>query len=184
MINETRLAEWIASDTTRMRALVLAADLALPDWCIGAGFVRNLAWDKLHGFEWATPLSDIDLIYFDRRQCDRCRDVELQARLASMAPDLRWSVKNQARMHIRNDDAPYQSTEDAMRCWPEVETAVGARLHASRRIEIIAPFGLATLFDLKVTPNPTRPRPEAFAQRLAEKQWLSRWPRLTLNDGG
>lgn len=31
-------------------------------------------------------------------------------------------VKNQARMHLRNGDRPYQSATDAMRYWPETAT--------------------------------------------------------------
>ena len=178
---EGRLCAWIAADVLRMRALTAAASLALPDWCIAAGFVRNLVWDRLHGYQHATPLSDIDLIYFDRTRCDAQRDNDIEAALSAVAPGLHWSVKNQARMYLRNGDPPYRSTEDAMSHWPEVETAVGVRLDAEHRIAIVAPFGLDTLFNLKVTPNPKRPRPGAFAQRLAEKRWLSRWPRLSVN---
>jgi len=30
-------------------------------------------------------------------------------------PDIRWSARNQARMHIRNGDPPYAGTTDALR---------------------------------------------------------------------
>lgn len=59
-MQEDLIREWIADDPLRMRALQLAREQDLPDWCIAAGFVRNLGWDKLHGSETPTPLEDID----------------------------------------------------------------------------------------------------------------------------
>jgi uncharacterized protein len=178
---QVRLIDWVEADSWRMNKLRIAASLELADWCIAVGFVRNLAWDRLHGYEHASPLSDIDLVYFDRATCDRERDEKIEARLNREEPATRWSVRNQARMHLRNGDPPYGSTEDAMHYWPEIETAVGVRFDAARRIEIVSPFGLASLFDLRITHNPKR-APDVFARRVAEKRWLSIWPRLTLAD--
>lgn len=48
-----------------MEALSIASTLELSEWCLAAGFVRNLVWDRLHGFGCATDLNDIDLINFD-----------------------------------------------------------------------------------------------------------------------
>tara|TARA_R110001583_G_scaffold168044_1_gene320863 strand:+ start:628 stop:1014 length:387 start_codon:yes stop_codon:yes gene_type:complete len=108
-----------------MEALELASRLGLNDWCLAAGFVRNLIWDKLHSKEILTPLNDIDLIYFDSDIIDENTDLEYELRLKSLS-SFPWSVKNQARMHIRNNDRPYVSTSDSMSYWVEVETAVGA----------------------------------------------------------
>ncbi|MGL5397083.1 MAG: nucleotidyltransferase family protein, partial [Shewanella sp.] len=59
-----RLRSWLSQDNERMRALELVLQCAqvhsMPQWCIAAGFVRNLVWDKLHGFD-RQPLNDIDL---------------------------------------------------------------------------------------------------------------------------
>src|SRR5688572_20445549 len=113
-MHEQLLCDWIEADPLRMRALALAAELALSDWCIAAGFVRNLVWDKLHGFQQPTALGDIDLIYFDAADACAERDEVLEEGLRTRDPVLPWSVRNQARMHVRNDDAPYASTSDAM----------------------------------------------------------------------
>lgn len=172
------LRKWVRDDPLRMRALEAAACLRLPDWCIAAGFMRNLVWDKLHRFARATPLTDIDLLYFDCAQTDEWRDASLAAQLRTIAPGLSWSVKNQARMHLRNGDPPYRSTADAMRHWVEIETAVGVRLNSDGELEVISPFGLGSLFDLRITPNPMRARHDAFERRLREKRWLSIWPKL------
>lgn len=168
---------WIALDAWRTEALAIAADMGLPDWCLAAGFVRNLVWDKTHGFAKTTPLNDIDLVYFNPCDTTEARDLHIE-RVLNEHADFPWSVKNQARMHRRNADRPYTSTADAMRYWVEVETAVGARLDRHGKIELVAPFGLNALMAGTVTMNPKRPKPADFRDRVESKGWLARWPRL------
>lgn len=48
-----------------LRALRAVRELALPDWCIGAGALRNAVWDSLHGHTQPSELRDIDVAYFD-----------------------------------------------------------------------------------------------------------------------
>ncbi|WP_434154967.1 nucleotidyltransferase family protein [Pseudomonas sp. JZ134] len=123
------------------------------------------------------PLTDIDVIYFDPVCRDPERDTELENRLRACAA-LPWSVKNQARMHKRNGDAPYHSSLDAMSYWVEMETALAARLLPGGQIKIASPFVQHGLFKLHVTPNPKRYKPEAFRQRQHEKGWARRWSKL------
>lgn len=162
-----------------MKALNAAAAMGLPGGCLAAGFVRNLAWDRMHGFSSPTTLNDIDLIYFDPSDISEERDRHIEKRLKSMA-DLPWSVKNQARMHARNLDQPYTSTADAMSYWVEVQTAVGASLDDNGEVVIIAPFGVESLFDFTITLNAKRPKPLDFKRRIAEKRWLEIWPQLRM----
>lgn len=181
-MHEELICEWLTQDPMRMRALHLARELRLPDWCIAAGFVRNLVWDRLHGFDIPTPLDDIDLVYFDPQHLAREQDRQIEQTLAAVDPSLPWSVRNQARMHERNGDAPYQSTIDAMSYWVEQETAVGARLDSSGNIEIVSAFGLDGLLARRITPN-RRKRNSAmeFSARLARKNWLWIWPDLRVD---
>ena len=176
---EAQIKEWIKEDSERMRALSIAAELCLPGWCIAAGFVRNLVWDKLHNFSAATPLNDIDLIYFNPTDAADATDRVIEAKLRGIS-DSPWSVKNQARMHERNLDGPYTSTSNAMSYWPEVETAVGVAFGDSREIIIFAPFGIEPLFDFTITLNPKRPKALDFRKRVARKKWLETWPKLTV----
>lgn len=175
-----KIARWLTSDVSRMTVLDVLAEMQLPDAWLAAGFVRNLVWDRLHRYAVATPLADLDVIYFDATDCRPERDREIEALLAAQAPGWPWSVKNQARMHLRNGDRPYRDCRDAMAHWPEVETALAARLTADGELEVVSPFAQEGLFALHLTPNPWRPRPEAFRQRLATKGWLERWPRLRI----
>ena len=91
---EARLVAIASRSTWLMSALAAARKLDLASWCIGAGAVRALVWDALHCFPTPTPLSDVDLVYFDTSELSQERDAELQGRLAAMLPDLPWEVTN------------------------------------------------------------------------------------------
>lgn len=177
MDREYQIISWIKQDNMRMKALRIAGSLQLNDWCIAAGFVRNLIWDKLHHYSSSTPLNDLDLIYFDSsrasQEFDKLIEKDLVARSA-----LPWSVKNQARMHSRNNDDPYTSTTHAMRHWVELETAIGARLSSSGQIELVVPFGIEANFGSTITINPGRVKPIDFKHRIESKRWLELWPNL------
>ena len=175
------LKEWIEADSQRMAALRTASKLSLPGWSLAAGFVRNLAWDKFHCFDQATPLNDIDLIYFDPDDVSKERDREIEQ---SLGAELPWSVKNQARMHSRNQDPLYLSAADAMTYWVEVETAVGACLNEEGALQLIAPFGVESLFSGTISLNPKRPKIEECKRRIQDKRWLELWSKLKIADCG
>ena len=183
-----RLAELrtlIASDRRRMDVLRLVRDLGLPDCWVAAGFVRNCVWDHLHGRAASLPAGDIDVIWFDPAACNAAHDAGLEAALRDRDATLDWSVKNQARMHARNGDTPYESATDAMRYWPETATAVGVRLGARDGIEVAAPFGLDDLFALVVRPTSrfAAEKHPVYLERLLAKQWKQAWPRLQIHTG-
>lgn len=175
-----QLLSLIAADPWRMACVRAVADLGLPDCWIGSGFVRAPLWDRLHGYARPTPLNDIDVIYFDAENAEPARDEVLEARLMRSMPGAPWSVRNQARMHRRNGDRPYRSTEDALRHWLETTAAVAVRLNREGQLRLLAPFGLDDVMALTV-----RPTPHARAHRLAEyrgrsaaKNWTAQWPRV------
>ncbi|MEJ2456857.1 MAG: nucleotidyltransferase family protein, partial [Novosphingobium sp.] len=124
----THLVSLIEADAPRMRALAAVHTLELPDSWIGAGFVRDAVWDHLHDRALSFLTGDIDVIWFDPARSGRVFDRALDSRLRALLPGLDWSVKNQARMHLRNGDAPYRDTADAMTHWPETATDVAVRL--------------------------------------------------------
>jgi len=179
----TTLQTLLASDPACMRVLAQVRDLALPDCWVGAGFVRNRVWDHLHGRVPSALEGDIDVIWFDAgRGATQERDLALEHRLRDQDSTQGWSVKNQARMHHRNGDAPYLSATDAMRYWPETATAVAVRLDQHGAMEVAAPFGLGDLFDLLVRPTPrfTGEKYPVYLERQRAKQWEATWPRLTI----
>ncbi|MDO6707518.1 nucleotidyltransferase family protein [Photobacterium sp. 1_MG-2023] len=173
---EDQLRQWLRQDQERMQILAIVAALNLPQCYIGAGFVRNLVWDRLLGDSVTTPLNDVDVIYFDPTEETQETAWQIEAWLNQHHPHCVWQVRNQALMHTRHDDPPYQSTLDAIGYWVEQETAVAVRLE-NDTLAIISGFGLASLFAGHLTHNPRRPR-AVFEARIAEKQWLTRWPML------
>jgi uncharacterized protein len=100
----------LSRDPERSRALDVVRTLDLPDSRVGAGFVRSAVWDHLHGMPPSKPGGDVDVIWFDPQRADPGEDRELEQRLRELAPNINWSVKNQSRMHMRNDDDPYVSS--------------------------------------------------------------------------
>lgn len=65
--------------------------------------------------------------------------------------------------------------------WPESATAVAVRL-SGNNLEINAPLGLDDLFQLRLRPTPyfASVRRAIFDQRVADKGWLSRYPRVRM----
>ena len=187
------LLRLITADAWRMAALRAVRTLRLPDCWIGAGFVRTLAWDQLHGYERPTLLADIDVVYFDREANDFDREAndhtvedDHERRLAALwppnLPTVPWQVRNQARMHLRNGDAPYADTADALRHWLMTASAVAVRLNAEDGLELLAPFGLADLFAMRIAPTPHAQsrRLAVYRQRVESKPWTQQWPRTTI----
>lgn len=170
----------IAADPARLRILKLIQELQLPDCWVGAGFVRSAVWDHLHQRAPSPLPADIDVIWFDRERASPEVDTEIEVALRGKDPGVGWSVKNQARMHLRNGDLPYSSATNAMTYWPETATAVAVRLGQGGELEVAAPFGLSDLYNLVVCPTERFKvvKREAYLDRLREKDWLARWPNL------
>lgn len=172
------LEAMLTADTARMRALEAVRSLDLPDCWIGAGFVRSLVWDRLAGCAMATPLSDVDVVWFSAGAASDADDLQLERQLYGIEPGIPWSVKNQARMHVRNGDRPYLSTSDALTHWPETVTAVAVRLGSDGEIQILAPYGLDDLFAgrVRATPRFEIEKRSILEARWRAKQWHLRWP--------
>lgn len=168
-------------------AVVHARALALPSWCIGAGAVRNLVWDHLHGHPSPSRLPDIDLAYFDAAEPPGWkRERDHERCIARACPDLPWEVTNQAHVHLWFErhfgDAvpPLRSLRDALASWAEFATSVGLSLSAHGALEVIAALGLDDLFAMRIRRNPARVSLETFRQCVAQKRYAERWPRVEI----
>ncbi len=175
------IRRFVESHSHIVRLLDAIDTTTLPDCWIGAGLIRNAVWDGLHGICSSAALdADVDVVYFDSADTRVCRDAAIEARLIESMPETKWSVHNQARMHVRNGDSPYVDLEDAMRRWPETATAIAARMREGR-VELLAPFGIDDLVNLIVRPTPTFAlKIDAYRIRILAKNWKARWPRLTI----
>ncbi len=172
----------LRADPQRMVCLQAAAELNLPDWALGAGFIRNLIWDHLHHKVVPTPLNDIDLIYLDKTDPQGLAEAEHEAWLAKRLPGQQWEVRNQARMHTRQLVAPFASSLEALSHWVEVPTCIGVRLTRDGEFEWLAPYGFTINWSLQVSANPRcRQDKHIFTQRIKEKRWQAIWPDLQVN---
>lgn len=172
------LFDMIERDPWMMEVLRAVGELGQKDCWIGAGFIRNKVWDVLHDFD-RTELNDVDVVYFNAEITNLSNDYLLENKLKGMISQVNWSVKNQARMHIQNNHAPYKNCEDAIAHWPETATAVAVRLTDNLHLEVIAPYGLMDLFHLYLRRSPLGSE-HVFKKRMEEKQWMLKWPRLIL----
>ena len=178
-MNERDIVELVKADPWMMSVLREAEKLHLPEWMIGAGFIRNKVWDYLHDIKReVADTNDIDLVYFDSKNTDEERDRALSAKLNGTF-GLDWEIKNQAYMHARHSHTPYHSTEEGISHWVETPTCVAVTLENGEPM-IIAPHGIGDLVNLIVRPSPTTKarRLDYFYERIEKKQWLTKWPKL------
>lgn len=177
---EQKLIDILSTNEYLLRDLGLISQLGLPEWYIAAGYVRNRVWDHLHGYPEPTPLNDVDILYYDPDDLAEETEKKYESILREQCHAYNWSCKNQARMHLRNQDEPYLSVEDAMKKWPETATAVGISLNDKGNIVILAPYGLHDLFDLVIRKSPFFEDEDVFQQRVQGKKWLEKWPQLSI----
>ena len=168
----------ISQDDWMMEILYTVKGLQLTDWCICAGFVRSKVWDVVHGFSDRTPLPDVDVLYFDDKNITVEVEKEYEEKLFSIKPNIPWSVKNQARMHLKSNSEPYISSTDAISKFPETATAVGVKLDDDNNLILISPLGIDDLINCRVQPTPTFNNTEKmrmFNNRIKNKRWHDIW---------
>lgn len=152
---------------------------------LSAGVIRQLVWSELHHHQYDIEQSEIDIIFYDS-DADVQHEQHIQQALHKQFPLNDWDVVNQAYVHQwylnenGNKIQAYTSLIDALSAWPETATAIAVRLTENDLLEIIAPFGLTDLFELKLRWNPRLVCYETFLQRVIQKQWLQRWSKLKL----
>jgi hypothetical protein len=182
VLNEEKVIALIKKDEWMMEILDTAKSLNLHDWWICAGFVRSKVWDELHDFIVRTTIPDIDLIYYDSTNIDELEEKKLEEKLKFLLPNIPWSVKNEARMHLRNNVPPYSSSVDAISKFPETATALGVKLDEKDNVILTAPCGISDVVNLEVKPTrfftETKERAEIYEERITKKNWKSTWRNL------
>ncbi|GHI00079.1 nucleotidyltransferase family protein [Neobacillus kokaensis] len=184
-MNEKKIIALINEDIWMMEILKAVKSLNLPDCWVCAGFVRAKIWDTLHHFSERTPIPDIDVIYFDPANTEELEEKKLEKKLKTLNPYIPWSVKNEARMHIKNSIPPYTSSVDAISKFPETATALGVKLGEEDNILLTAPWGIHDVVNLEVKPTPffveTKDRIKIYEDRITNKNWKSIWGELKIH---
>lgn len=182
-----RLVRIVTASPSFMAQLRAVSSLQLSAWCIGAGALRNLVWDHLHGHDEASACRDVDVAYFEPAGAPQRDERALQAALQALMPGVPWEVTDQARVHewfeqtFGHPVAPLRSLEEAVASWPEYATAVAVWLDVAGAVQVIAPHGLDDLFALRIRRNPARVSVYTYRQRVQQKQYTRRWPAVTVD---
>lgn len=178
---EKQLIEIVKQDTYIMSILNAVEKISLSDAWVCAGLIRNKVWDVLHNI--TTPINDIDVIYFDTSDTTLEMEKQLEKELRFLLPNQPWSVKNQARMHRKSGFNPFTSSYDGVAHFPETPTAIAARLR-NKELEIMAPYGLQDLFEMKVRPTSFYQKDKEYysiyVERIKKKKWVEIWRSLSI----
>lgn len=184
--SERDITQIISKDQWMMDILKAAKQLDLSDWWICAGFIRSKIWDVLHDFKERTVISDIDVIYFDKKIMVEAEEKKLEKVLHEILPEIPWSVKNEARMHVQNNLNPYLNAEDAIAKFPETVTALAVRLDNNGQLELTAPHGVKDVVNMIVRPTPffsnSRLLMDIYHERIKAKDWGKHWYLLRYSD--
>lgn len=179
IVAEKDIETLVRDDPWMMHVLRAAEILNLPDWWIGASFLRNKVWDAIEGNPFIVS-RDVDLVYFDSSSIQPETDWAYDERMLKNLPFAEWEVRNQARMHYKNGSKPYTSTEDAISRWVETATCVAVRVEADV-LQFLYLHGSNDLLDLVARPVAEFQSPEMikiFYDRIQQKKWRERWPHL------
>jgi hypothetical protein len=181
---EARLEAILRASPSMMQVMQTARDLDLPDWLIFSGAVYQRVLNDLTGRDPDYGIKDYDFGYFDASDISyEAEDVVIRRVAAAFAPpfDALVEVRNQARVHVWFEGKfgepypPLRSSAEALERFVSATFAVGVRLEADDRMTVVAPFGLADLFALRMRPNPRR-KTGGFARTAAGL--TARWPEL------
>ncbi len=173
----SEITQLIKKDKWMMEILEEVEKLNLPDWWIGAGFVRGKVWDYLHGFNKRTDLPDIDILYFDKNAKPGDDEKQIWQKLKTKYPNYKWSVTNTAFRHLKTNSKPYKSSTDCLSHWVETATCIGVSLDKGK-VRLTAPHGIIDLVNLIVRPTKDWEDGVKMQERIKEKNWLTKWPKL------
>jgi hypothetical protein len=148
--DEEALGEVLRADEEFMRIVHAVADVNPPHWAVGAGVVRDIVWDRLHGYAIPTRHRDVDVAYFDPMDLSPEFDRRVTGELVRRLPNIVWDAKNQAAVHTWYEArfgaavGPLTSVEDAVGTWPETATAVVIRSVRTMSFRSSLPAGSRT----------------------------------------
>lgn len=180
---ESDVEKLVRSDSWMMDVLTAAEALNLPDWWIGAGFLRSKIWDAI---EDNPPIRsrDVDLVYFNDDDVVPETDWKYDEYMKQNYPFAEWEVRNQARMHYKNNFAPYTSTADGISRWVETATCIAVRQEMGK-LTFLWCHGMDDVLGLIARPVKEFKSSEmlpVFQKRIKEKGWQARWPHLVIKE--
>lgn len=169
-----------------MHLLQRLRSAGLPQWRLVAGCLYQTVWNVPTDRKRGTGIQDYDVTYFDAGDLSWQAEDAVIRRVADAAADCVGpvQVRNQARVHLWFQDRfgiayPPLPCADAALCrYASVVHAVGIRLEADGRLDIVAPFGLSDLFAMVIRPN--RALANAASHTRKAERARSVWPEVTV----
>lgn len=169
----------IITDSSRITSIIRTIKLIDSEsLMLTGGSLRNVVWNYLHYFKEEYELEDCDIIFYNPHNLSKTYEESIKSKLEYLNPDINWSVKNQARMHIRNGHKPYKGIFEALSAFPETCSAVAV----DKNWNIISPYGLSDLYNLIVTPTQfcIDNEIDVYQRRVKQKKWFDKWVDLKL----
>ena len=154
-----------------------------------SGAVYQPVLNHLTGRPHDYGIKDYDLGYYEASDLSyEAEDAVIRRVKAAFDEPLRSTVevRNQARVHLWFETkfgetyGSLSCTAEALERFASATFAVGVRLESDDRLHIVAPFGLADLFSLRLRPNPRR-KTVGFARASADVR--RRWPEVVIDNG-
>lgn len=184
MVTEKEILQRLATDPDLQLILHIVQNLHLKDAWLCAGTIRNFIWNSLSNQSSFDQETDVDVIFYDQSLTWE-DSLHIEAKLKKDYPNYRWELRNQAHMHTCTPNTqPYISSQDAMSKYPETCTAIGIRLDEAGQLELFCAYGLESITSFEIRPTPhflaDNERMASYRHRLAKKDWLRKWPQLTI----
>ena len=159
--------------------------LALPQGWLVAGCLFQTVWNLRSGLAPEAQIKDYDLFYFDGNDLSKKAEQQVQRRVESVLSDLGITVeaKNQARVHLWYESYfghPYprlHSATEGIDRFLVPATCVGIRPRGVDG-EVYAPYGLALLYEGRLSPNPLTDHAALFIEKA--RSYADRWPWLRI----
>jgi hypothetical protein len=143
-------------------------------------------WNHLAGRPSGHGVKDIDLFYFDVTDLSwEAEDAVIRTAAALFdglpAP---VEIRNEARVHLWFEERfgqPYpqlRSSAQALEYFAARSHAVGLRLDAADRPELVAPFGLDDIFSFRLTPNRVLDNRRTYGEKAIRAR--RNWPQIAV----
>ena len=168
----------ILTRSTRINQIIRSIDsFKEENLFLTGGSLRNVVWNSLHSYNENYELEDCDIIFYNQTNNSKEYENFIKQQLYYISPAMKWSVKNQARMHIKNRHKPYKNISDALSTSPETCSAIAI----DKNWQIISPYGVNDLLKLLIKPTKFCEENEinVFYNRSKRKDWISKWSNLT-----
>jgi hypothetical protein len=159
-----------------------AQELNFPHWRVVSGALYNTVWNHLTGRPEGYGIKDVDIFYYDPDTSWAAEDHAIKRATGfPAAPPV--ELRNQARVHLwfakhfGYEIAPITSVEDGIDRFASTTHCVGLRV-VDGCYDLYAPYGLRSIFEMKLRPNPVQDNRATHEAKGARQQAL--WPELEL----